>query len=114
MFSILRGLWNDDCGAIISTEMCLIMAICGVGLIAGLTQVRNAVLNEMNDMAQAIGSIDQTYRYSGASSRSAFTAGSAYGDTPNGNAETFRGQYCVQVNNVVIPSPPRDSNIVSE
>lgn len=62
---LLRALWNDEAGFIISAELVLIATLCVLGLVAGLTLVRDAVGGEFSDIACALRSLDQSYSYSG-------------------------------------------------
>lgn len=88
-------LWNtfrrDERGFVMSAELILIATLCVLGLIAGLTCVRDAVSSELKDLASAIGSINQSYRYSGMHGCvtprcgvSSWTAGSAFFDQEDG------------------------------
>jgi hypothetical protein len=61
----LRALWNDDCGFIISAELVMIATIVVLGLIAGLTCVRDAVTGELKDVANAFDNLNQSYSYTG-------------------------------------------------
>lgn len=85
-------MWNrllhDESGFIISSELILIATLLVLGLIVGLTEVQHAVVAELNDVADAIGSVNQSYWYSGFSKWSfngggikAFTRGSFFFDT---------------------------------
>jgi hypothetical protein len=60
---MLRKLWNDDAGFIISAELVLVATILVIGMIVGLVMVRNQVVQELADVALAIGSISQSYAY---------------------------------------------------
>ena len=62
---MLRKLWNDEAGFIISAELVLVATIVVIGLIVGLVMVRNQVVQELVDVGQAIGSLSQTYAYAG-------------------------------------------------
>lgn len=90
----LCALWNDERGFIISAELVLIGTLCVLGLITGLTLVRDSVGGELSDFACAIRSLDQSYAYSGfrayktgrrcAGGVKAYTAGSCFNQ--NGEA----------------------------
>ena len=43
MFRLALSLWNDDVGFIVSIELILIATIAVIGLMAGLTAIRDAV-----------------------------------------------------------------------
>lgn len=84
--TLMLELWNDDAGFIISSELVLVATILVVGLIVGLSEVQHAVVGELNDVSEAIGSLNQSYAYSGFSKvdlaciQHARTAGSIFID----------------------------------
>ena len=63
---MLKQLWNDESGGIISSELVLVGTIMVLGTTVGLSAVRDAVLSEMGDLADAIGVLDQSYTIPGA------------------------------------------------
>src|SRR5207253_2487075 len=63
--TMLQRLWSDEAGFIVSSELVLIASIAVIGLIAGLTTVRDQVVSELADVANAIGNLNQSYSYSG-------------------------------------------------
>jgi hypothetical protein len=77
---MLRTLWHDEAGFIIPAELVLIATILVIGMITGLTSVRDAVITELADVGGAIGAINQSYTYGGASAHCATTAGSQFTD----------------------------------
>jgi hypothetical protein len=77
---MMLRLWKDDCGALIATEWVFVATILVLGSITGLVMVRQAVLAELQDMAQAIMSLDQSYSFSSQSNTESSTAGSQYFD----------------------------------
>ena len=62
---MVRQLLNDEAGFIISAELVLVATILVIGLVVGLSEIQHAVVQELNDVADAVGSINQTYTYSG-------------------------------------------------
>jgi len=64
--TLFRKLWNDDAGFIISAELVLVATLLVIGMIVGLTSLRNQVVQELVDVGQAVGSISQSYIYAGA------------------------------------------------
>ena len=50
----LRALMRDDQGFIVSIELVLIATISIIGLIAGLTSVRDSVVSELADVAGSV------------------------------------------------------------
>ena len=79
--STLRKLWIDDAGFIVSAELVLVSTILVIGLIVGLTSLRNQVVQELVDVGQAIGSMSQSYAFAGTHKCGVgFTDGSYYTD----------------------------------
>ncbi len=102
MKQMLMRLWSDDAGFVISTELVLVATILVLGVIVGLTTVRDAVVQELGDLALAIGSINQSYTFSGVTGHTSSTAGSLFVDledfcegTDNADAEPG----CITVQN---------------
>lgn len=56
---------NDEAGFVISAELVLVMTIAVLGMVVGLTAVRDAVSHELNDVSHAIGSVSQSYNVVG-------------------------------------------------
>lgn len=52
-------------GFIVSAELVFIVTILVIGLIVGWVAVRDAVVAELGDVAEAIGAVDQSYEYVG-------------------------------------------------
>ena len=77
---MLMKLWNDEAGAIVSAEMVLVATILVVGMVTGLTSLRDAAVTELADVAQAIAQLDQSYSYGGIDGHCASSAGSQYLD----------------------------------
>jgi hypothetical protein len=73
---MLKQLWNDDAGYIISTEMLLIFVILVLGLIAGLANLRAAIVSELTESAQAILNIQQGFAIAGVTGCSGSSQGS--------------------------------------
>ncbi len=62
---MVRQLLNDEAGFIISAELVLVATLLVIGLIVGLSEVQHAVVSELNDVADAIGELNQSYSFSG-------------------------------------------------
>jgi len=52
-------------GFVMTSELLLLSTTIVIGLVVGLTTMRDAVTAEMEDVAEAIGSLDQSYAYDG-------------------------------------------------
>lgn len=62
---LLRKVWADDAGFIVSAELVLVATILVIGMMVGLVSLRNQVVEELVDVGQAIGSLSQSYAYAG-------------------------------------------------
>ena len=69
MSHTLSALLRDENGFVVSAELVLIATIVVIGLIVGLSEIQHALVTELNDVGDAIGSINQSYFYSGMSAR---------------------------------------------
>ncbi len=83
---MLCKFWNEETGFIISTELVFVATICVIGVIAGMVEVQFALVGELNDISEAIGSLNQGYFFTGFTSTKtggaikAQTYGSAFTD----------------------------------
>ncbi len=86
---MLRNLLNDEAGFIVSAELVLVATLLVIGMIVGLSSIQHAVVQELNDVGDAIGSLNQSYGFSGFSAKKegsttqnkAYTRGSRFVDT---------------------------------
>jgi hypothetical protein len=62
---MVRQLLNDEAGFIVSAELVLVATILVIGLIVGLSEIQHAVVQELGDVADAVGEINQSYAYTG-------------------------------------------------
>jgi len=62
---MLKRLWLDEGGAILSAELILIMVILVIGMVVGLTALRDAVDGQLGDIAGAIAAVNPSYAWSG-------------------------------------------------
>jgi len=99
--SIIR-LWTEETGAIVSAEIMLIATILVLGVIVGLKSVRDSVVTELADVAQAIANVNQSYCYSGVTGHAAHSGGGQFQDESDfcdNNSYPYGGQEskCVNV-----------------
>jgi hypothetical protein len=83
MRNLMVKLWNDDAGALIAAEWVFVATILVLGAITGLVAVRQAVIAELHDVANAILALNQSYSFSGQSNCESSTAGSQFIDLPD-------------------------------
>ncbi len=76
----LKQLWQDEAGFIVSSELVLIATILVIGVIVGQSAVRDGVVQELADVAAAIGTVNQSYSFSAVTGHTSSTAGSIFID----------------------------------
>ncbi len=62
---MLKQLWNDELGVIISAELVLVLTICVLSMVVGMHAIAKAVTFELGDLASAFGAIEQSYEFNG-------------------------------------------------
>jgi Flp pilus assembly pilin Flp len=86
MARVFSALLQDESGFIVSAELVLIATLLVIGMIVGLSEVQHAIVEELNDVAEAIGSVNQSFEFAGFSARKnkhqikSFTRGSRFTD----------------------------------
>ncbi|OYP37696.1 hypothetical protein [Rhodopirellula sp. MGV] len=94
MKATAQKLWNDEAGFVVSIELVLISTICVIGLLTGLTAVRDGVISELSDTAGAVQDLNQSYSYNGVTGHASSTSGSNFIDATDfcDDAEDISGQ----------------------
>jgi Flp pilus assembly pilin Flp len=87
--NMLRNFWNDEAGFIVSAELVLIATICVIGVIAGMVEIQWALVGELNDVSDAIGSLNQSFQFAG------FTVCKTQGSSGNNIKSQFAGSMFV-------------------
>jgi hypothetical protein len=75
MTKLLRKLWNDDCGALIATELLFVISILVIGLIVGLVGLRNAIVSQLTALGDAILALNFGFSIAGLSGCCSATSG---------------------------------------
>ena len=76
--NLLRNLWKDESGVILSAEAAVVGTVAVIGLSTGLSVVATSVNEELKDVGFAIRSLDQSYSIPGTQGCCASTAGSSF------------------------------------
>ncbi len=87
---MLKTLWNDESGVILSAELVLIATILVLGMIVGLVELQCSIVAELSDLSSAFGNLDQSYQVSGFASykKSGKTKARTHGASYNDVADT--------------------------
>lgn len=62
---MLRAIWNDDCGFILSAELVLVLTLGVLAMVVGVHAVAKSVNQELIDIADAFGVFDQSFSVQG-------------------------------------------------
>lgn len=113
--NLCQKLLHDEHGFIVTTELVIIATLLVIGLITGLQCLQTAVVAELKDVGAAIGSLNQSYSYSGmhgcwAWGRSGwhanYTRGSAFVDQVDEYQRNVEiGCYDYGVTSEAVPTP---------
>ena len=108
---VLHLLWADEAGFVVSTELVLVATILVIGMTVGLVTVRDQVVQELGDVALAIGNVNQSYQYDGVKGHSSSTAGSSFADRPDfceidGVDPPHQPPACI----MILEGPPKEGN----
>ena len=76
MSNLATRFCRDEAGFIVSTELVLVSTIVVIALVVGLATVRDAVVQELADVGLTIGTINQSYSFSGLTGHTSSVAGS--------------------------------------
>lgn len=64
MQTFLQSMWREDDG-VLSFEWTIIAVVVVFGIVGGLAAARDAILDELGDVAEAYLNIDQSYSFAG-------------------------------------------------
>lgn len=78
--NLLSRLWNDDAGFIISTELMIVATVLVLGILVGLVSIREQLVQELADVAEAISEFNQSFTFAAVTGHSSSTAGSDFVD----------------------------------
>jgi len=68
MLVLLKSLWRDSTGFVLSSELILIATIVILSMIVGLSEVSLAINAELNDVANGFGAVNQSWSGNGSQS----------------------------------------------
>lgn len=86
-----KQLWRDEAAFVISAELVLIATILVIGMIVGMSTIREQVVQELGDIALHLGQMNQSYSFSGVTGHHASTSGTASIDQSDDCDDLFLG-----------------------
>ncbi len=109
--SMLHRIWKDEAGFVVSTELVLIATILVIGLVVGLATVRDQVVQELGDLALAIGNVNQSYVYEGVTGHTSATAGSEFLDNQDFCEVDGDDPVSAEPACILVQEPPSDEGL---
>jgi Flp pilus assembly pilin Flp len=82
MTAFFAKFWRDDTGALISAEYLFVATILVIGIVVGLTGLRNALNAELTQLGNALLALSQGYTIPGVTGNGASSDGSQAIDIP--------------------------------
>jgi hypothetical protein len=73
-------LWRDELAFVISSELVLVSTIGVLGMIVGLTSMRDQIVQELGDVAAAFSDVNQSYSWAPILGHHSSTGGSFFND----------------------------------
>ena len=114
---MIKRLWNDEAGFVISSELVLVATVLVIGMLVGIVTVRDQVVQELGDVATAIGQVNESYTFNGVTGHTSATAGSSYTDetdycNPAASDVPGFGSACIALSTQA-PTPESDLTLVA-
>jgi len=78
---MLRRIWVEDAGFVVSAELVLIATVLVIGMLVGLVTIRDQVLQELADTAASVAQANQSFSYSGLTGHASSSAGTIFDDS---------------------------------
>jgi hypothetical protein len=107
---LLQTFWMAEEGFVVSSELILVATMLVIGMLTGLNTIRDQVVQELADVADAFSEINQSYSYSGITSHSGSTAGSGFNDVADfcevaangltGDQSVENEPQCIEINTI--------------
>jgi hypothetical protein len=77
---LMLRLWSDEAGFVISSELILVAAILVMGLLTGLATIRDQIVQELGDVADAVSELQQDMQWAGTTGHTSTVAGTIFVD----------------------------------
>ena len=113
--SLIKHLWKDEAGFVVSTELVLVATLVVIGMVVGLSTVRDSVTNELADTAGAIDDVNQSYTVEGVQGHAVAIAGFNFKDNTDfcddDDDTKNAADQCVTVASAATPSTAGENTI---
>ena len=110
---MLRKLWLDEGGALVSAELILAITILVITLVVGAEALSSAISQEIADFGAAIAAVDQSYTFNGIQGHGADIKGGSefidQSDYCDGSDDSGTNSRCLSLGNA--PGATEDGTI---
>lgn len=112
---LIKRFWSDEAGFVVSAELALVATLLVIGMVVGLSTIRDSVTNELADTAGAIDDINQSYSTEGIQGHSAAVAGFNFVDSTDycdddDDQSATQADQCVLVAAAATPSTASEAS----
>lgn len=80
LISLGARIWREDEGFVASADLVLVTTVVVLGMLVGLVTLRDQVLQELGDVATAVGQLNQSYSVASFTTAGFSVAGSSFAD----------------------------------
>ncbi len=108
MINLLRQLWRDEAGYVLSAEAVTVGTLGVVGATVGMGAVSKSVNDELTETAFALRSLDQSFTIPEQRGAGSWTAGSVFVQPDQQQARAELGRYVEEQGGTVIGTSRRD------
>jgi hypothetical protein len=106
---MIKLLIRDEAGFLVSAELVLVFTLMFCGVAVGMAVVRDSLVQELGDVAEAIGALNQSYGYNSIDAPDAVTCGSHAHCSGSGFADQKDDCDCEGINFIHV-NPKVDPN----
>ena len=106
---MLRQLIKDDSGFLVSAELVLVFTLVFCGVAVGMAVVRDSLVQELGDVSEAIGAVNQSYGYRSIAAPDAVTCGT-HGTCSGSGFEDQKDDCDCDGIDFIIVNPKNDPN----
>jgi len=106
---MLKQLLNDEAGFLVSAELILVFTLVFCGVAVGFAVIRDSLVQELGDVSEAIGALNQSYQYRSINAPDSSTCGKHAQCSGSGFADQKDDCDCDPINFVTV-TPKDDPN----
>ena len=87
MLTVLQTFWLDQAGVLVSAEMVIVVTLCILAMLAGISEITVAITAELRSLSRGVEQLNQSYQFYGGRGAFSSVAGSQYVADPNADSD---------------------------